>query len=325
MMAMAAVWTAIGTVLRAPLLFVAVVLVTIATAIPFAAVVGAELESALAAERVSGDSPAEIDAEWWQEFEAHATGLVATFTPQILGFAAPLDALSGLLDGERRPLVLFVPIVAYALVWAFLWGGILERYSAGRRLGAGAFVRACARSFPLFVAIGAAAALATIALYFTVHALLFGPVFARVAASAPGERAAFFWRLGFYAVFATMLMAVNAIAELSRVHVVTVRERRSIAAVGRAVRFLRAHAGAVALLYIVNFVLFAALFGLYGVVDLYGGARVGGWRGVAIGQAYIFGRLFIKLLFAASLVVLVQRIAGQRSRDAVNPGPPAAT
>ena len=325
MMALAAVWTAIGTVLRAPLLFVAVLVVTIATAIPFAVVVGTELETALAAEHVSGDSPAEIDAEWWQEFEAHATGLAATFTPHVLGFAAPLDALSGFLDGQRRPLVLFVPIAVYAVVWAFLWGGILERYAARRRLGARRFLRACARSFPMFVIIGAAAALATMFLFYTLHALLFGPLFARAAASAPSERAAFFWRVGFYALFVTVLMTVNALVELSRVHVVTGNERRVIGAASRAMTFLRAQTGSIALLYIVNFVLFAALSTLYGVVDVYGGARVGGWRGVAIGQAYVFGRLFIKLLFAASLVALVQQVMGQRSVDPVNPGPPAAT
>lgn len=326
MRATRAVWTATGLVLRAPLLLVVVMLATILTALPFAVIVGSDLEEALAAQQISGNSPAEIDAEWWQEFEAHATGLAATFTPQVLGFAAPLDALSGLLDGTRRPLIVFVPIAIYVLVWAFLWGGILERFAQRRAVGARAFLHACARSFPAFTVIGAVAAVAIITLYFTVHALLFGPLFARVSAAAPSERAAFVWRVAFYAGFAVLLMIVNAIAEVTRVHIVTTGRRARVSA-HYAVEFLRAHAGAVATLYVVNLVLFGSLFAFYGVVDLYGGARVGGWRGVLIGQAYIVARLAIKLLFAASLVVLVQQAATvfQRSADPVKPGPPAAT
>ena len=38
----------------------------------------------------------------------------------------------------------------------------------------------------------------------------------------------------------------------------------------------------------------------YGTLEVYGGSRVGGWRAVAIGQAYVLVRLALRLLFAAS-------------------------
>ena len=97
-------WTeGLRQVARAPLLIVLTVIVTVAAAAPFALVLGAELRAALADQPPIALGSSEIDADWWNEFRSHADGLAATFTPTVIGFAAPLDNLSAIADGTRRP------------------------------------------------------------------------------------------------------------------------------------------------------------------------------------------------------------------------------
>jgi hypothetical protein len=57
-------------------------------------------------------------------------------------------------------------------------------------------------------------------------------------------------------------------------------------------------------LYLLTAVLLAAMLIAYGTGEIYGGTRLGGWRAVAIGQAYIVGRLALRLVLAASEVRL---------------------
>ena len=46
--------------------------------------------------------------------------------------------------------------------------------------------------------------------------------------------------------------------------------------------------------------MFATVTIAYGTLEIYGGSQVGGWRAIAIGQAYIVMRLTIRLIAAAS-------------------------
>ena len=100
-------------------------------ALPFAVALGSRLQASLASQPPVALSETEIDPEWWQEFRAQARGLEATFTPAVLGFAAPLDSISAVLDGRRPPLPVLGPLALSIVLWAFLWGGILRRFDAG--------------------------------------------------------------------------------------------------------------------------------------------------------------------------------------------------
>lgn len=53
-------------------------------------------------------------------------------------------------------------------------------------------------------------------------------------------------------------------------------------------------------LYLLTGAVFAMITVAYGTLEVYGGSQVGGWRAVAIGQAYVLVRLALRLLFAAS-------------------------
>ena len=211
------------TVVRAPWLVIAVYAATLARR------PAVRVDPGIAAERGARRAAGvwrragQIDAEWWQEFRRHAQGLEATFTPNVIGFAAPLDNLSALLDGDTRPLILLLPVAIYAAVWMLLWGGVLERFVRGQPIGLRGFIRAGARYFVPFLIIGIAAVIVYAMLYATVHRVLFGPVFEWLASTVSTERAAFAWRVALYAVFGLLLLAVTAIADFARVDLVSGR------------------------------------------------------------------------------------------------------
>ena len=306
-----ALGSGLRTVITAPALLIVVTTASVLLVLPFGLVLGSQLRAALANRQPVYLGTAEIDAEWWMAFREQAEGLAATFTPAILGAAAPLDNLSAMLDGTARPLAILGPVVLAALVWAWLWGGLLERFRAQRRIGVGAFWEAGWRHLWTFAAISLAAAVAHLVLYFTVHALLFGPVFGWLASVADTERAAFLWRLALYAVFGACLLAVSVMADFARVSVVVQSRRGVRQAMAAAATFLREHAGSALMLYVLVGILFGAMLALYVTGEVYGGTRLGGWRSVLIGQAYIVARLAMRLTLAAAgmrLFIALQRL-----------------
>jgi hypothetical protein len=203
---------------------------------------------------------------------------------------------------------------------------VLTRFDRGGALGTRGFIAAGRRHFPLFTLIGLAAATVTVMLYLTVHTVLFGPVYRVLASTVSSERDAFLWRVALYVVFASLLAAVSLAADYARVSAVCAGARSAREAIASGLRFMRTNPAAVATLYLATGALFVALFVLYGIAD----RRFGGWRGVLLGQAFIFGRLAIRLTFGASEIALFKQRADaahphSTSRGTANPGPPAAT
>jgi hypothetical protein len=297
------------TVLRSPVILLLVIVVTMAAAAPFAVVVGSRVQASLANRPPLPAAADGIDAEWWMQFRTHAEGIARTFAPVILGFAAPLSNISALLDGTPQPLALAGPLILTLLLWAFLWGGILDRYSSDEARGIGRFGRAAMRFAPRMLAIGIAAAIVNVVLYFTVHAVLFGPVYRAVAGSTADDSTAFAGRVILYVIFGLCLIVVSLIADYARIAVVAGDLRGAGATIRHAASFVRQHWSRTLSLYLMTGALFIAGFIAYGLVETYGGSRVGGWRAVAIGQGFVIGRLFIRLLFAASESRLYRMLA----------------
>jgi len=297
-------------VARAPLLILLTVIVTVAVAAPFAMVLGGELRAALADQPPIALGSSEIDADWWNEFRSHAGGLAATFTPTVIGFAAPLDNLSAIADGTRRPAVLIVPIAAGVLAWALLWGIVLHRFDRRGGLSISEAASAAFTHFPRFVVISAAAAAAQLLLYLTIHPLLFGAVYRTVASDVTPESGAFAYRLLFYAIFGIPVVAISLTAEYARVAQVVTQESGIAASIGTALRFIRRHWRTAAALYLFNTATFAIVMTGHGVIDSMGGTRVAGWRGVLIGQAFIVARLAMRLVSGASSLELFKKLRG---------------
>jgi hypothetical protein len=301
--AIAALRAGIAAVVRAPVLLTGVCLITIAAALPFGLVLGVQLRTALAHQPPIALESTEIDPEWWMHFRAGASGLARTFTPAVLGFAAPLDNASALLDAVARPPIMVVPIAAYGVTWAFLWGGILTRFASGQRLGVRKFIAASRRYFLSFTLIALGAASVSLGLYLTLHPLLFGPVFRSLADSVDSEGERFLGRVLLYVVFGAFLAAVSLTADYARIACVCGFVTSTRAAIAQAIVFIRRNLASVITLYLTTSALLATLFVLYGFAD----RRFGGWRGVLLGQAFVAGRLAIRLTFGASEVELFKR------------------
>jgi len=306
MLAVRALFAGLAAVLRAPLLILAATVAMLAATIPFGLLLGSQLQSELAVRQPVSQGSDEIDPEWWLEFREHADGLAATFTPAILGFAAPLDNLSSLLDGTRRPMILLVPFVVSMLIWALLWGAALHAFAHGS--GSGSW-RSAVRTFVPFTMISLAAAAVVLVLYVTVHPVLFGPIAARLQDAAATEQGAFMGRVLLYVIFGGLLIAVSLLADYARVSMVVAPARSAGHAIVLSWRFLTRHPGRVAVLYLATGSLFVMLMIFYGTLEVVGGSQVGGWRGIAIAQAYIVARLVIRLTFGASEVWLYRALA----------------
>lgn len=298
-------------VLRAPGLVLTLSAVTLATAVPFGVVLGSRLQTALAHQPPIALDAVEIDAEWWMEFRAQAQGLEATFTPTVLGLAAPLDSLSALADATPRPAVLAVPVVLYGVVWAFLWGGVLSRFDRKSRAGVRAFVASGFRYLRPFVVIAAGASAAAVALFLTVHPLLFGSIYDGLARMAASERDAFFWRVALYALFGSLLATVSLSADYARIAMVSAGARTASGGMASSLRFISRHVPRVAALSLLTGTLFVLVLAAYGLAD----TRVGGWRAVILGQAYVVARLAVRLTVAASELRLFKQLAGGARPD----------
>ena len=150
-------------------LFVTLFLVAVPLALVVRGMIAEHLGDSIVAARVARGS----DWTWWQEFSQQAAGLGVTFTPSILGFAAPLGNLSNLVDNEPMAKPLAGVVGAWLVIWSFLSGGILDRLARGRRLGAATFFAAAGTYFFRFVRLGVAALAIYYVLFSDVHGVLF--------------------------------------------------------------------------------------------------------------------------------------------------------
>ena len=287
-------------VLKAPLMLIGTAIVMMLIALPFAATLNSELQESLSVQPRVDLNDTEIDAEWWMEFREHATGLAATFTPAVLGFAATLDGVSNVLDGHAPPAAIVAPLLLSIVAWAFLWGGALHRFQHGRGVGIAGFARAGASHLVPFIAIAVFAAIVNVILYLTMHKVLFGPVHRALTAMVSTERDAFLIRVVLYLIFFAFVGLVSLVADYARVYSVAGVDRSIIGAIRGSIAFIRSRFGAAVMLYVMTGAIFVLMTVAYGVLELYGGSQVGGWRAVAIGQAYVFARLGIRLAFASS-------------------------
>jgi hypothetical protein len=304
MMGLRAFLTGLGSVIRAPFTVAAVVALTVVTAIPFGLVMGARLQTALNVQSPIALGAEEIDADWWLEFRRQAKGLDATFTPAIIGFAAPLSNLSAVLDGTTPPAVMAVPAGIAIVVWAFIWGWAIERFRTGGSSRASQLWRAGLARVPRFIGISVAALAVQVVLYLTVHAVLFGPVFAALTGGMTSERNAFAVRVILYLIFGALAATVSLVADYARIS-------SAIGSQGwrEGLAFVRRWWPSVATLFLVTTVLLGLLMLTYGVGDAYGGSRVAGWRGVVIGQTFVIVRLVMRLVTIAAEVRLFERLS----------------
>jgi hypothetical protein len=291
----------------APMVLLGMVLVTLLVGLPLAVALGRMIENHLGVSIAAESVSAGVNYDWWQEFSAQATGLGTTFVPSIIGFGAVLDNLSALLDNRAVATTVAGAIAAWMVIWSFLSGGVLDRLARARRTRASGFFAACGVHFWRFLRLGVIAWCVYASLFGYVHKWIFTYGVERLTRDVTVERTAFLMRLGGYAVFGALLVLANIVFDYARVRIVVEDRRSAIAAFVAAVRFVRRQAVAVVALYLLTAMAFLILIGLYAA--LAPGAPGAGITTVlvlAVGEAYIVGRHYLKLVSYASQLALFQ-------------------
>lgn len=297
----------IGRVNGAPALVAGMCAVTLLIALPLSfalrGMIQAHLGRSVSADRAASGT----NYEWFQEFAAQASGLGATLTPSIAGFGAVLDNLSGFLDNAPLAGTIAGVTAAWMLIWAFLSGGVIDRLARQRRTRSGGFFAACGVHFWRFLRLGLFAGLVYAFLFGWVHGWIFDDLYPKLTRDLTVERTGFLIRLAGYALFGSMLVLFSLIFDYARIRIVVEDRRSAIGAIAGAARFVRRNFGRVAALYLLNTAAFLVLITLYALVSP-GAPRAGGWMWISlvIGQLYIVGRHYLKLLFYASQTAMFQ-------------------
>ncbi len=304
----------------APMLLAGVCLVTLLIALPLSLALRGMLTTHFGSSLLADAAAAGANYEWWQEFLSQATGLGATFLPSIIGFGAVLENLSRFLDHAPMAATIAGVTSAWMLIWSFLSGGVLDRLARDRRTRTHGFFAACGVHFWRFLRLGLFAWLIYAFLFGWVHGWIFDDAYPALIKDLTSERTAFMWRVAGYLVFGSLLIFFNVIFDYARVRIVVEDRRSALGAVAAGARFVRRHFGKVVGLYLLNGAAFLLLLAIYALISPGApGAGLGMWATLLLGQAYIVGRHYLKLLFYASQIALFQ---SQLAHAAYTAAPP---
>lgn len=307
MTAAAAFRDGIRRVNGAPALVAGMCLVTLLLALPLSIALRGMIEAHLGRSLTAQHVASGADYQWWQEFLHQATGLGSTFTPSIVGFGAVLDNLDALLDNEPMAATIAGVTAAWLLIWSFLSGGVIDRLARDRKTRAHGFFAAAGVHFWRFLRLGIIAFIVYLFLFGSVHGWLFSDLYDGLTRDMTSERTAMLIRLASYLAFGAVLVVVNAVFDYARIRIVVEDRRSALGAFVAGSRFVRRHAGRVATLYLLNGLAFALLIFLYALLSPGAPAsRLLMWGVLLLGQAYIVGRHYLKLVFYASQTSLFQ-------------------
>lgn len=291
----------------APMVVAGMFAVTLFVALPLSyalrGMLAAHLGSSLAADAAASGT----NHGWWQEFSAQASGLGTTFVPSIVGFGAVLDNLSGLVDHVPLATTIVGATAAWMVLWSFLSGGVIDRLARGRPTRSHGFFGACGVHFWRLLRLGVVAYMVYAFLFQYMHGWILSNAFDWITHDVAVERTAFAWRVAGYVLFAIPLLLCNVVFDYARVRIVVEDRRSAVGALLAGLRFVRRHAGGVAALYALNAGAFLVLVAVYAA--LAPGAPTSGvsmWLVLALGEAYIFARHYLKLVFYASETAFFQ-------------------
>jgi hypothetical protein len=291
----------------APALLAGTFAITLMVSLPLAyaleGMIAAHLGSSLAADAAASAT----NPEWWREFQAQATGLGTTFVPTVSGFGAVLNNLSGFLDLAQPATTIVGVTVAWMVLWSFLTGGIVDRLARAKRTRSQGFFGACGLHFWRLLRLGVVALIVYAILFRYVHGWIFDDAYEALTREVTLERTAVAIRLTGYAIFGVLLLVCNVIFDYARIRLIVEDRRSAIGAVLAGGRFVGRHLVQVLGLYLLNALAFLVLVIFYaGVVPGAPRSGVGMWLTLGLGELYILGRHYLKLLFYASQTAFFQ-------------------
>jgi hypothetical protein len=304
----------------APMVVAGVFALTLAVSLPMSYAMRGMIAAHLGSSLASDSAAAGVNYDWWQEFSARASGLAVTFIPSITGFGAVLGNLSGLLDNVKLAPIVTAITAIWLLLWSFLSGGIVDRFARARRTRSHGFFGACGMHVWRLLRLGIAALAVYAFLFRYVHPWIFEHGYPRWTGDLTRERSAFAVRLACYLVFGGLLVLSNLIFDYARIRIVVEDRRSALGGLVAGLRFVRRNLAAALGLYAMNAVAFLLLVAAYALLSP--GAPRAGWSTVlvlALGEAYILLRHYLKLLFYASETVFFQ---GALAHAAYTAAPP---
>jgi hypothetical protein len=291
----------------APALVAGMYALTLLIALPLSIALRGMLEAQLGHSITADAVAAGADYGWWREFERQATGLGTTFVPSIGGFGAVLRNISGLLDNEPFAATIAGATAAWLLTWTFLTGGVIDRLARNRSTRTSGFFAACGIHVWRLLRLGVVACATYYVVFAWVHPAIFEGAYVSLTRHVTVERTAFLIRVAGYVVFAALLSFFNVIFDYARIRIVVEERRSALAAFAAAGRFVRRHFGSVAVVYLLNAALFLALVAAYALLaPSVPGQGIAMWGALLLGQVFIVGRHYLKLLFYASQCALFQ-------------------
>lgn len=296
-----------------PKLVVWLWLINFIVAIPLTMVMSDQIESAIGASLAQEKLRAGFDIEWYEEFAYAANDLGKTFSPAVIGSGPFLNNLEAWLDGSLFGG--YTGIVGlglgYMVLWAFLLGGILERYAHGQDgFTAERFFSASGRCFPRFVLLMILSGV----FYFVVLALISPSLFAvitQVTRDTTVERTEFFLTAGVYAIVALLLVTVNMAFDYAKIFTVLRDQRNMLVAAAEGFRFIFAHPAKTIGLYLILGMAALAFLGFYAWIAP--GANQASALGIIaaflVGQIFLVIKLITRLTFFGGQMALYEATA----------------
>lgn len=302
----------------APALLAGTFALTLMVSLPLAYALHGMIASHLGASLTADAVATGTDGAWWREFLAQATGLGTTFIPSIVGFGAVLNNLSDFMDRTRPAATIIGVTAAWLVVWSFLSGGIIDRLARARRTRSQGFFGACGLHFWRLLRLGVIALIAYGILFTYVHPWILDDAYGVLVRDVNVERSAFGIRLAGYAVFGALLILCNVIVDYARIRMIVEDRRSAIGALLAGSRFVGRHPMQVIGLYALNALAFLVLVAVYALA-VPGAPRSGVamWLVLGLGELYILGRHYLKLLFYASQTVFFQGALAHAAYTAV--------
>jgi hypothetical protein len=294
-------------VVQAPVILAGAAMLTLLLALPLGLMLHGELQTALG-DSIEADAMADgVAWDWWEQFNAQATGLERSFTPVVIGFAAVFGNLSALFDGDGQEPVIVAAVVGYLVVWTMFSGGVIDRYARNRATRSAGFFSACGRYGARLLRLAIVAGVAYGFLFGIVHGWLLDGLYGWMTRDLTVERQAFAIRAALYVVFGLMLVAVSLVVDYARVRAVVEDRRSMLGALLAGWRFVRRRPGVCMGLYLANGLVLLAVMASYGLLAPgAGGTGLSLWLAFLTGQAYVTARLASKLLFYAAEIVYFQ-------------------
>jgi hypothetical protein len=270
---------------RAPAVVIGTYLLLVAVVLPAAVALILVLTSALDRRALDFAAGPVMEEDWFARANDASRVVVGdSFSPAIIGFAAPLSNLADLANTRYRSMPASGSLVAWLAAWTFVLGGVLQRYANGAAIGPGEFLRSCFRRLLPFTAI-ALGGLTAYAGAAAVHGLL------------PHQ--------GVLLVLTMAVGFVSVAAGYARARMVAegVGLWRALSATGRMMRAAPLTCAAHASLALVAWLVLLAAFA---AADLLVGRGGQPWRAIVLMQGFILARLALRLVWEASTLHVVR-------------------